>query len=165
MRILLTGTSGQVGGALRISLGAIGTVVALDRDQLDLSLPDTIPLVLSEAAPDLIINPAAYTAVDRAEDDVEIAYRVNSEGPGHIAAWAGARGVPLIHFSTDYIFDRRATVARAGSHRPSLRLWRKQISRRSCDSRSTGTASHCANLMGLRCEGNEFSEYNYSLIS
>ena len=105
MRILLTGASGQVGGALRVSLGAIGTVAAVNRSQFDLSLPNTISSVLSEVAPDLIINPAAYTAVDRAEDDVEIAYRVNSEGPGHIAAWAGARGVPLIHFSTDYIFD------------------------------------------------------------
>ena len=105
MRILLTGASGQVGGALRVSLGAMGTVAAVDRSQLDLSLPDTIPSVLSEVAPDLIINPAAYTAVDRAEDDVEIAYRVNAEGPGQIAAWASARGIPLIHFSTDYIFD------------------------------------------------------------
>jgi dTDP-4-dehydrorhamnose reductase len=105
MRILLTGASGQVGGALSVSLGAIGTVAAIDRSQLDLSLPDTIPGVLSKVAPDLIINPAAYTAVDRAEDEVEIAYRVNVEGPGQIAAWASARGIPLIHFSTDYIFD------------------------------------------------------------
>jgi dTDP-4-dehydrorhamnose reductase len=105
MRILLTGTSGQVGGALRLPLGAIGTVAAVDRSQLDLSLPDTIPGVLSEIAPDLIINPAAYTAVDRAEDEVEIAYRVNAEAPGRIAAWASARDIPLIHFSTDYVFD------------------------------------------------------------
>jgi dTDP-4-dehydrorhamnose reductase len=94
-----------VGGALRVSLGAIGTVAAVDRSQLDLSLPDTIRSVLSEVAPDLIINPAAYTAVDRAEDDAEIAYQVNAEGPRQIAAWASARGVPLIHFSTDYVFD------------------------------------------------------------
>jgi dTDP-4-dehydrorhamnose reductase len=94
-----------VGGALRLPLGAIGTVVAVDRSQLDLSRPDTIPGVLSEVAPDLIINPAAYTAVDRAEDEVEIAYRVNAEAPGQIAAWAGARDIPVIHFSTDYVFD------------------------------------------------------------
>jgi dTDP-4-dehydrorhamnose reductase len=105
MRILLTGASGQVGGALRLPLGAIGTVVAVDRSQLDLSRPDTVPGVLSEVAPDLIINPAAYTAVDRAEDEVEIAYRVNAEAPAQIATWASARGIPLIHFSTDYAFD------------------------------------------------------------
>jgi dTDP-4-dehydrorhamnose reductase len=105
MRILLTGASGQVGGALRVPLGAIGTVVTLDRSQLDLSLPASIPSVLSEVAPDLIVNPAAYTAVDRAEDEVEIAYRVNAAAPGTIAAWASARDIPLIHFSTDYAFD------------------------------------------------------------
>ena len=105
MRILLTGASGQVGGALRLPLGAIGTVVTLDRNQLDLSLPASIPSVLSEVAPDLIVNPAAYTAVDRAEDEVEIAYRVNAAAPGKIAAWASTRDIPLIHFSTDYAFD------------------------------------------------------------
>jgi len=105
MRILLTGVSGQVGSALRVALNAIDTVAAIHRSQLDLSLPAKIPDVLSEAAPDLIINPAAYTAVDRAEDEVEIAYRVNAEAPRHIAAWASARGIPLIHFSTDYVFD------------------------------------------------------------
>ena len=105
MRILLTGASGQVGGALRFPLAAIGTVLAVDRSQLDLSQPDMIPGVLSQVGPDLIINPAAFTAVDRAEDEVEIAYRVNAEAPRQIAAWASARGIPLIHFSTDYAFD------------------------------------------------------------
>jgi dTDP-4-dehydrorhamnose reductase len=83
----------------------MGTVVSLDRSQLDLSLPDSIPRVLSKVAPDLIVNPAAYTAVDRAEDEVEIAYRVNAAAPGKIAAWASTRDIPLIHFSTDYAFD------------------------------------------------------------
>jgi dTDP-4-dehydrorhamnose reductase len=105
MRILLTGATGQVGGALRVPLGAIGTVVTLDRSQFDLSLPASIPSVLSEVAPDLIINPAAYTAVDRAEDEVEIAYRVNAAAPGKIATWASMRDIPFIHFSTDYAFD------------------------------------------------------------
>ena len=105
MRILLTGGSGQVGGALRVPLSAMGTVVSLDRSQLDLSLPHSIPRVLSKVAPDLIVNPAAYTAVDRAEDEVEIAYRVNAAAPGKIAAWASTRDIPLIHFSTDYAFD------------------------------------------------------------
>jgi dTDP-4-dehydrorhamnose reductase len=105
MRILLTGASGQVGDALRVPLGAMGTVITLDRSQLDLSLPDSIPSVLSEVAPDLIVNPAAYTAVDRAEDDVEIAYLVNAAAPAKIATWASTQNIPLIHFSTDYAFD------------------------------------------------------------
>jgi dTDP-4-dehydrorhamnose reductase len=93
-----------VGDALRVPLGAIGTVVAVNRSQLDLSLAHTLPDVLSDIAPDLIINPAAYTMVDRAEDEVEIAYRINAEAPGRMAAWASARDIPLIHFSTDYVF-------------------------------------------------------------
>src|SRR5215471_5529203 len=99
------GRLGQVGGALRGPLSGMGTVVTLDRSQLDLSLPESIPRVLSKVAPDLIVNPAAYTAVDRAEDEVEIAYRVNAAAPGKIAAWASTRDIPLIHFSTDYAFD------------------------------------------------------------
>jgi dTDP-4-dehydrorhamnose reductase len=105
MRILLTGASGQVGGALRVPLGSIGTVTALDRSQFDLSDPAKVPGVLSKVAPDLIINPAAYTMVDRAEDEAEIAYRVNAEAPQQIAVWAAARDTPLVHFSTDYVFD------------------------------------------------------------
>jgi dTDP-4-dehydrorhamnose reductase len=105
MRILLTGASGQVGGALIAPLGAIGTVAALDRSELNLSHPATIPGVLSAVAPDLIINPAAYTRVDLAEEEAEIAYRVNAEAPKQIAAWAAARNIPFVHFSTDYVFD------------------------------------------------------------
>jgi dTDP-4-dehydrorhamnose reductase len=105
MRILLTGASGQVGGALIAPLGAIGTVTALDRSELNLSHPATIPGVLSAVAPDLIINPAAYTRVDLAEEEAEIAYRVNAEAPQQIAAWAAAHDIPFVHFSTDYVFD------------------------------------------------------------
>ena len=105
MRALLTGSSGQVGNALLRPLSAISTVISPLRDELDLSGPETIAIVLDRIAPDLIINPAAYTAVDRAEDDVALAFRVNAEAPARIAVWAAARAVPLIHLSTDYVFD------------------------------------------------------------
>lgn len=105
MRILLTGVTGQVGGALREPLQESGSVVGADRGTLDLSQPDTIAAALDRLAPDLIVNPAAYTAVDRAEDEREAAYRVNAEAPGAIARWAANRKIPLVHFSTDYVFD------------------------------------------------------------
>jgi dTDP-4-dehydrorhamnose reductase len=105
MRILLTGVTGQVGAALRTRLAAAGSVVAADRGLLDLSRPDSLVCELDRIAPDLVVNPAAYTAVDRAEDERELAFRVNGEAPGVIARWAAGRGVPLIHFSTDYVFD------------------------------------------------------------
>ena len=72
---------------------------------LDLAKPQAIPGTLDRLAPDIIVNPAAYTAVDKAEDEPDLAMRVNAEAPGVIARWAAARGVPLIHFSTDYVFD------------------------------------------------------------
>jgi dTDP-4-dehydrorhamnose reductase len=105
MRILVTGVTGQVGGALRTPLEALGSVIAPDLDLLDLSRLEQLPSTLDGIAPDLIVNPAAYTAVDRAEDERELAFRVNAEAPGVIARWAAARRVPLVHFSTDYVFD------------------------------------------------------------
>jgi len=105
MRILLTGVRGQVGGALSGPLGSIGSVLAADRTVLDLGRTDRIAAALEELAPDLIINPAAYTAVDQAEDERELAYYVNVEAPRAMAQWAAARGVPMVHFSTDYVFD------------------------------------------------------------
>jgi dTDP-4-dehydrorhamnose reductase len=105
MRILVTGVTGQVGGALVEPLRAAGTIIAADRAMIDLARPDAMSAALDRIAPDLIINPAAYTAVDRAEDEAELAFRVNGEAPGALARWAAARGVPLIHFSTDYVFD------------------------------------------------------------
>src|SRR5215467_2284748 len=105
MRVLITGVTGQVGAALHKALSPSCTVVAADRGMLDLSQPQTIPFVLARYAPDLIVNPAAYTAVDRAEDEKELAFRINAEAPGVIARWAASRGVPLIHFSTDYVFN------------------------------------------------------------
>lgn len=110
MRILLTGIGGQVGAALSSRLGAFGTVVPVDRAALDLAKPEAIAERLSELSPDLIVNPAAYTAVDRAEDERDVAFLVNAEAPRALARWAAERAVPLIHFSTDYVFDGSGAV-------------------------------------------------------
>lgn len=109
MRIVLTGVTGQVGGALAATLPEIGTVLAADRSQLNLAEPATLAAALDRLAPDLIVNPAAYTAVDRAEDERELAFTINGEAPGVLATWASKRGVPLVHFSTDYVFDGQGT--------------------------------------------------------
>ena len=107
MRILVTGVTGQVGGALVSRLAARTHRGGRRRSRVCsiFPMPAAIAGRLDELAPDLIVNPAAYTAVDRAEDERELAFRINAEAPGAIARWAAARGVPLIHFSTDYVFD------------------------------------------------------------
>jgi dTDP-4-dehydrorhamnose reductase len=105
MRILLTGVSGQVGGALAPRLRRFATVLAPDLEMLDLAQTETISDRLDRLAPELIINPAAYTAVDKAEDEPDLAMLVNGKAPGAIARWAAGRGVPLIHVSTDYVFS------------------------------------------------------------
>jgi dTDP-4-dehydrorhamnose reductase len=105
MRILLTGVSGQLGGALRPRLQRIATVIPSDSDTLDFARPDLLADALNRIAPQLVINPAAYTAVDQAEDALDTATAVNATAPGVIARWAAARDVPLIHFSTDYVFS------------------------------------------------------------
>ncbi len=107
MRILVTGVTGQVGAALIKRLSSLGDVIPADRSVLDLAEPATLTQALDRLSPDLIINPAAYTAVDRAEDERELAFIVNGAAPGALARWASSKHVPLVHFSTDYVFDGR----------------------------------------------------------
>jgi dTDP-4-dehydrorhamnose reductase len=109
MLVLVTGVTGQVGGALAKVLGPANSILAAGPDRLDLAQPNRIASVLNRIGPDLIVNAAAFTAVDRAEDEKEMAFRVNAEAPGAIAKWAALRNVPLIHFSTDYVFDGAGT--------------------------------------------------------
>jgi dTDP-4-dehydrorhamnose reductase len=103
VRILITGISGQVGGAL-LSRVRNHDLIAADRSMLDLSRPEQIFEILDRLAPEAIVNPAAYTAVDGAEGDRDLAHTVNAVAPAEIARWAALRHVPHVHFSTDYVF-------------------------------------------------------------
>jgi dTDP-4-dehydrorhamnose reductase len=104
MRIMVTGVTGQIGGAICSRLSGLGTILPADRTTLDLAKPNTLVATLNDLAPDLILNPAAYTAVDKAEDEPELAMCVNGEAPGIMARWAADHAIPLVHFSTDYVY-------------------------------------------------------------
>jgi len=106
-RILLTGKNGQVGWELRRSLMPLGEIVATDREEMDLADPDAIRRMVREVEPDIIVNPGAYTAVDQAESEPELAMKINGEAPGVIAEEAKRLGALLVHYSTDYVFDGR----------------------------------------------------------
>jgi len=105
VKILLTGSGGQVGWELRHALAPLGAVVAFDRADLDLADPDRIVSTLRSVAPDVIVNAAAYTAVDRAETERDAAFAVNARAPGIMAEEAKRLGALLVHYSTDYVFD------------------------------------------------------------
>ncbi len=105
MRILVTGKDGQLGHELSPVLTALGTVIAVGRDSLNLENPDAIRQTLEAVQPDVIINSAAYTAVDRAESDFDRANAINSIAPTVMAEVAQEIGAALIHVSTDYVFD------------------------------------------------------------
>jgi len=109
--ILVTGGNGQVASALRAAgtdaLGAAGagTLCVTGRPAFDFDRPDSIAAAFHAAAPWLVVNAAAYTAVDAAEKDAAAAFRANRDGPAVLARLCGAAGIPLIHISTDYVFD------------------------------------------------------------
>jgi dTDP-4-dehydrorhamnose reductase len=106
MRILIAGRVGQVASALVPRLRAEGhEVTALEPPELDLTSREGVAAAVAAARPELVVNAAAYTAVDRAEDDPALAYAVNRDGVGWLAAEAARIGAPLVHFSTDYVFD------------------------------------------------------------
>ena len=105
MKILLTGKDGQVGFALNKKLASIGEVIATNRDMLDLSNPEAIRIFIDQTKPNIIINPAAYTKVDQAQNEPELAFQINAVAPQVLADKASELDIPIIHFSTDYVFD------------------------------------------------------------
>ena len=119
MKILLTGKNGQVGWELQRTLAPLGEVVAVDRQALDLANPDAIRALIREVKPALIVNPAAYTAVDKAESEPELAMAVNGIAPGIMAEEAKRLGAAMIHYSTDYVFDGTQTSPYTEKDRPN----------------------------------------------
>lgn len=105
MKILLTGKDGQVGFALHKKLVSVGEVIATNRNELNLENPDAIRSFIEKIKPDIIINAAAYTDVDKAETEIELARKVNTEAPRVLAEKVSQLDIPMIHFSTDYVFD------------------------------------------------------------
>ncbi|MFW6027659.1 MAG: dTDP-4-dehydrorhamnose reductase, partial [bacterium] len=106
MRILLTGANGQLGAELRRSLARKGwTLDAASRQELDITDTSRLEGAFAECHYDLVVNAAAFTAVDRAEAEEAAAFRVNAHAPGHLARLCAEQGTALIHFSTDYVFD------------------------------------------------------------
>ena len=110
LKILLTGKNGQVGGDLAQLLPRLGEVTALDRRQLDLAKPSEIRRVVQDIRPNVIVNAAAYTAVDQAEKEEALARVVNADAPGIMAEEAKNIGALLVHYSTDYVFDGSKTT-------------------------------------------------------
>ncbi|MEF9419253.1 MULTISPECIES: dTDP-4-dehydrorhamnose reductase [Xanthomonas] len=119
MTTLVIGASGQVGTELLRVLAPLGTVVAASRsgqladglscERIDLNELASLDLALNRVRPALVVNAAAYTAVDRAEQERDAAFRANAEAPGVIAQWCARADVPLVHYSTDYVFDGQGT--------------------------------------------------------
>jgi dTDP-4-dehydrorhamnose reductase len=105
VRILLLGKSGQLGWELNRTLATLGHVITLDYPEIDLSQPKNLPVLIREIQPDVIFNATAYTAVDQAESEADLAYAINGLAPGILAEAAQKQGAALIHYSTDYVFD------------------------------------------------------------
>ena len=105
LRILIIGRNGQVSRALQSRLSGMGELLVRGSDQLDLAQADSLRAPIKALRPDLIINAAAHTAVDQAESEPERVFAINATAPGILAQAAAELGIPLIHYSTDYVFD------------------------------------------------------------
>lgn len=119
MKILLTGATGQIGYELQRSLQGLGEVVAVDRAHMDLTDLDQIRSVVRAVRPNLIVNPAAYTAVDKAESEPDLARAINVLAPAAMAEEAKALGAAMVQYSTDYVFDGSKTGAYIETDQPN----------------------------------------------
>jgi dTDP-4-dehydrorhamnose reductase len=103
--VLIAGAAGQLGRELQRSFGNFGEIVAVDRESVDLAVPEQVRALVQQVKPSVILNAAAYTAVDRAESEPELAMAINAEAPRVLAEEARQKGALLVHYSTDYVFD------------------------------------------------------------
>ena len=104
-RVLIAGAAGQLGRELQRSFADFGEIVAVDRESVDLAVPEQVRTLVQQVKPSVILNAAAYTAVDRAESERELAMAINAEAPRVLAEEARQKGALLVHYSTDYVFD------------------------------------------------------------
>lgn len=118
-RILLLGKEGQVGWQLQRSLAPLGRITAIDRDECDLADTDALRRIVRENAPQLIVNAAAYTAVDRAESEPELAHAINATAPAILAEEVRRLNALLVHYSTDYVYDGLKTAPYVESDAPA----------------------------------------------
>jgi len=145
-RILLTGANGQVGWELRRTLSCLGEVVALDSRAMNLADAAAVRQKVRDIAPSIIVNPAAYTAVDKAESEPERARAVNAVAPGILAEEAGRLDALLVHYSTDYVFNGSGAVLDSGEARP----WREDDA---CDPLNVYGATKLAGECAIQATG------------
>lgn len=119
MKVLITGAGGQIGSALAATAPSADQIAACTHGDLDISDADAVADAVAELGPDLIVNAAAFTAVDLAENEPEAARRINEIGAGHLAESAAARGARMIQLSTDFIFDGNASTPYAPDAEPN----------------------------------------------
>jgi dTDP-4-dehydrorhamnose reductase len=115
-KILVYGRIGQVGWELRRTLATLGQVIALDREDVDMTNSDALIKSVREHSPDIIVNAAAYTAVDKAETDYDLAMALNGKAPGVLAEEAKRLKAILVHYSTDYVYDGQSKLAYSETH-------------------------------------------------
>ena len=118
-RILLTGFTGQVGWELARTLSPLGEVLTPSRGEFNLARPESLREKIRDWSPDLIVNPAAYTAVDQAETEYDLVFKINADAPGVLAEESERLNIPLIHYSTDYIFDGKKDGAYSEDDEPN----------------------------------------------
>jgi dTDP-4-dehydrorhamnose reductase len=119
MKILLTGKHGQIGFELQRALAPLGEVCAVDQPECDLTQAAAVRELVQSFKPDLIVNPAAYTAVDKAESEPELAHAINAVAPGVLGQEAAKLGAWVVHYSTDYVFDGKKSDAYTESDLPN----------------------------------------------
>ena len=152
MKILLTGANGQIGTEIQLLLegNQIFELTALGRDQLDIGNPDQVNQAITSHSPDIVINAAAYTAVDTAESEPEQAFAVNATGPRLLAEACHLAGCILVHISTDFVFDGKQPDSYVETDPVNpLNVYGKVRLRRSRGARTLPQAHYSANRLGV----------------
>ena len=167
MKILLTGKNGQLGFELQRALAPLGDVVAVGTAECNLADEEALRRLIQTVQPDVIVNPAAYTAVDRAESDEDMAFAVNAKAPGVIGEEAAKLGASVIHFSTDYVFDGEKTgpYTESDATNPQSTYGRSKLQGEQALSKATARSLVLRTSWVVGAHGNNFAKTMLRLAS